>query len=63
MATKTKVTPQTEEMLEKDPEIPPDSPLPDLSDAAVKKLIHSAKKRGYVGGGQIRADRGHPGEV
>ena len=26
----------------------PDSPLLDLSDAAVKKLIRSAKKRGYV---------------
>ena len=30
------------------PETAPDSPLLDLSDAAVKKLIHSAKKRGYV---------------
>jgi len=27
---------------------PPDSPLLDLSDAAVKKLIKTAKKRGYV---------------
>ena len=26
----------------------PDSPLLDLSDAAVKKLIKTAKKRGYV---------------
>jgi RNA polymerase primary sigma factor len=47
MASKTKVTPQKEEMLEKEgPETSPDSPLLDLSDAAVKKLIRSAKKRG-----------------
>ena len=37
------------------PEISPDSPLPDLSDAAIKKLIHSAKKRGYVTHDQINA--------
>jgi hypothetical protein len=30
------------------PETAPNSPLLDLSDAAVKKLTHSAKKRGYV---------------
>ena len=35
------------------PETAPDSPLPDLSDAAVKKLTHSAKKRGYVTHDQI----------
>ena len=35
------------------PETPPDSPLLDLSDAAVKKLIRSAKKRGYVTHDQI----------
>ena len=29
------------------PETPPDSPALDLSDAAVKKLIRTAKKRGY----------------
>jgi RNA polymerase primary sigma factor len=56
MASKTKVTPQKEEMLEKEgPETPPDSPLLDLSDAAVKKLIRSAKKRGYVTHDQINA--------
>ena len=55
MASKTKAPPQKEEMLEKHPEIPPDSPLPDLSDAAVKKLIRSAKKRGYVTYDQINA--------
>ena len=56
MASKTKVTPQKEEMLAKEgPETPPDSPLLDLSDAAVKKLIRSAKKRGYVTHDQINA--------
>jgi Sigma-70 factor, region 1.1 len=56
MASKTKVTPQKEEMLEKQgPETPPDSPLLDLSDAAVKKLIRTAKKRGYVTHDQINS--------
>jgi RNA polymerase primary sigma factor len=56
MASKTKLTPQKEEMLEKGgPETSPDSPLLDLSDAAVKKLIRSAKKRGYVTHDQINA--------
>ena len=74
MASKTKATPQKEEMPEKEgPETPPDSPLLDLSDAAVKTLIRTAKKRGYVthdqinvaalGRGQFRADRGHPRDV
>ena len=56
MASKTKVTPQKEEMLEKeDPEAPTDGALLDLSDAAVKKLIRSAKKRGNVTHDQINA--------
>ena len=43
-------------MLEKEgPVTPPDSPLLDLSDAAVKELIRSAKKRGYVTHDQINA--------
>src|SRR5438552_2223414 len=43
-------------MLAKDaPETLPDRPLLDLSDAAVKKLIRSAKKRGYVTHDQINA--------
>jgi RNA polymerase primary sigma factor len=43
------VTPQKEKVPEKEgSETLPDSPLLDLSDAAVKKLIRSAKKRGYV---------------
>ncbi len=42
-----KMTPLKEEVLEKEgPEIRPDSPLLDLSDAAIKKLIR--KKRGCV---------------
>src|SRR6266446_4730219 len=56
MASKTEETPQKEEMLEKDgPETLPDSPLLDLSDPAVKELIRSAKKRGYVTGDQINS--------
>jgi RNA polymerase primary sigma factor len=51
-----KVTPQEEETLEKEgPETLPDRPLLDLSDAAVKELIRSAKKRGYVTHDQINA--------
>ena len=54
MTSKTNATPQKEEVPKTDgPETPPDSPLLDLSDAAVKKLIHSAKKRGYVTHDQI----------
>ena len=49
MASNTKMMPLKEEVLEKEgPEIRPDSPLLDLSDAAIKKLIRSANKRGYV---------------
>src|SRR6266566_7688579 len=56
MANKTKVTPQNEEVPEKEgPETPPDSQLLDLSNAAVKMLIRSAKKRGYVTHGQINS--------
>ena len=40
---------------ETDAETPPDSPLLDLSDAAVKKLIRTAKKRGYVTHDQINS--------
>src|SRR5438132_3904251 len=56
MASKTDETPQKEEMPEKEgPETLPDSPLLDLSDAAVKKFIRSAKKRGYVTHDQINS--------
>ena len=49
MATKAKAAQTKEETSEKD-EGTPDTPLPllDLSDAAVKKMIKAAKKRGYV---------------
>jgi RNA polymerase primary sigma factor len=52
MASKIKVTRQKVEMLEKEG---PETPLLDLSDAAVKALIRSAKKRGYVIHDQINA--------
>ena len=56
MASKTNAAPQKEEVPKKEgPETSPDSPLLDLSDAAVKKLIRSAKKRGYVTYDQINA--------
>src|SRR5674476_64259 len=56
MASKTNATPQKEEVPKKEgPETSSDSPLLGLSDAAVKKLIRSAKKRGYVTHDQINA--------
>jgi RNA polymerase primary sigma factor len=53
MVSKTKTTAtkdKKEEAPEKDAPETPDAPLPllDLSDAAVKKMIKTAKKRGYV---------------
>ena len=56
VASKTKLAPQKSaqpkdgETPEKDAPETPDAPLPllDLSDAAVKKMIKQAKKRGYV---------------
>ncbi|MCC6890309.1 MAG: sigma-70 family RNA polymerase sigma factor, partial [Hyphomicrobiales bacterium] len=66
MATKTKATakavstkesPVKDEAPEKEASETPDTPLPllDLSDAAVKKLIRTAKKRGYVTHDEINA--------
>jgi RNA polymerase primary sigma factor len=66
MATKTKAKATQkenekekvkDEAPEKETPETPDAPLPllDLSDAAVKKLIRSAKKRGYVTVDQINA--------
>src|SRR5690242_18696604 len=58
IAAKIKALPQKEgEAPEKDAPDTPDTPLPllDLSDAAVKKLIRGAKKRGYVTVDQINA--------
>src|SRR5467141_3959818 len=56
MASNIKATSQKEDVPEKEaPEAAPDSPLLDLSDAAVKKLIRSGKKRGYVTHDQINS--------
>src|SRR6516164_880490 len=56
MASKIQETPQAEETPGKDVSVTaPDRPLLDLSDAAVKKLIRSAKKRGYVTYDQINS--------
>src|SRR5213080_3755029 len=56
MASNIKARPQEDEVPEKQaPETAPDSPLLDLSDVAVKKLIRSAKKRGYVTHDQINS--------
>ena len=56
MASKTKVTPQEEKLLESEgPETLPDRPLLDLSNTAVKALIRTAKKRGYVTHDQINS--------
>ncbi len=52
MASKIKVTLQKEELLEK---AGPETPLLDLLDAAVKKFMRGAKKRGYVTHEQISA--------
>src|SRR5262245_32744573 len=56
MASNIKAKPQEEQVPENEAsETVPDSPLLDLSDAAVKKLIRSAKKRGYVMHEQINS--------
>src|SRR6202163_75827 len=59
MASKIKSPPKTDNggaRVAEEAEAPPDnSPLLDLSDAAVKKLIRNAKKRGYVTHDQINS--------
>src|SRR6516165_10245048 len=56
MASKTEETPQKEEMLEiEGPETLPESPLLGISDGAVRELVRSAKKRGYVTHDQIKS--------
>jgi RNA polymerase primary sigma factor len=55
MTSKTNVTPQKEEVPEKEGPETLDSPLLDLSNAAVKTLIRAAKKRGYVTHDQINS--------
>ena len=52
MASETKVTPQKAEMPEKDNR---ETPVLDLSDAAVKELVRAARKRGYIAHDQIDA--------
>ena len=54
MASNIKATSQKEDVPKREaPETAPDNPLP--SDAAVQKLIRSAKKRGYVTHDQINS--------
>ena len=58
MASKIKSPPKADNggaRAGEDVEAQPDSPLLDLSDAAVKKLIRNAKKRGYVTHEQINS--------
>src|SRR5262249_15949337 len=56
MASKTNPTPRTEPVPQKEDPAPlPDHPLLDLSDAVIKKLIQTAKKRGYVTHDQINS--------
>jgi RNA polymerase primary sigma factor len=56
IASDIKATSHKEDLPEKEtPETAPDGPLLDLSDAAVKKLIRTAKKRGYVTHDQINS--------
>src|SRR5258707_6224692 len=58
MAAKIKSPPKTDNAgarAGEEAETLPDSPLLDLSDAAVKKLIRNAKKRGYVTHDQINS--------
>src|SRR2546426_4959367 len=66
MASKTKATQRgdKEEAPEKETPETPDAPLPmfGLSDAAVRKMIEAAKKRGYVTQAQINSVL-PPGEV
>jgi RNA polymerase primary sigma factor len=56
MASQTKVTPQPEQAPPVEaPATAPDRPLLDLSDAAIKRLIRTVKKRGYVTHDQINS--------
>ncbi len=52
MASKIKVTPQKADVLEEEGR---QTPVLDLSDAVVKELVRTAKKRGYVAHDQINA--------
>jgi RNA polymerase primary sigma factor len=50
-----KVSQKAEKLSSEGPEAPSDKPVLDLSDAAVKALIRTAKRRGYVTHDQINA--------
>ncbi len=52
MASKIKVTPQKADVLEEEGR---QTPVLDLSDAVVKELVRTAKKRGYIAHDQINA--------
>src|SRR3974390_2450633 len=52
MASKTKIPPRNKEMLEQEGR---DTPVLDRYDAAVRGLVWSAKKQGYVTHGQINS--------
>src|SRR5262245_57729946 len=56
MAGKTNVTPRKDEVPgKKEPDASPDHPVLDLSGAAVRKLIGTAEKRGYLTQDQVNA--------
>src|SRR5262245_20782747 len=55
MASNIKATSKEDVSKKEPPETAADTPLLDLSDAAVKKLIRSAKKRGYVTHDQLNS--------
>jgi RNA polymerase primary sigma factor len=57
MASKINRTPQTQEAPEQEeaPASPPDRPVLDPSDAAIKTLVQAARKRGYITHDQINA--------
>jgi RNA polymerase primary sigma factor len=55
MTSETKVMLQTKQVPEGDPPSPVDRPLFDSSDAAIKKLIQTVKKRGHVTHDQINS--------
>src|SRR6516225_2019403 len=55
MARKTNLTPQKQDVPEKPPLLPPDRPLLDLPDEAIKTLIRTARKHGYITHDQINA--------
>ena len=60
MARKTNLTPQKQDVPEKPPLLPPDRPLLDLPDEAIKTLIRTARKHGYIRGGEPTKMRTRP---